>query len=231
MLLVVAIISLLIAILLPSLGQSKHVAQTTICKSNLNHIYSATLLYTQDSRNYLPASRAWVGGDWSNINSVRNGTLYKYMGGNESAYKCPVFVSSPRNWWTTSYGGQNYQTKTTIAFTYSLNEWVGNDWGGNILRTLRRIEEPDKLGLYTDENPWMIPGYSTHPINNGAMGVGGWGPAGGDVDCIGSYHYPPNGNLWDGKSNVLYVDGHVDLQHVSQTKPIIIAKRFRPAGS
>ena len=226
-LLVVALISLLISILLPALSSVRQSTSTTVCASNLAGIYQATVYYTTSNRSLLPGARSWVGGSWSNIDSVRNGTLYTYMGKNESAYVCPVFPTT-RAWWTTNYGGNDYTTRTTIAFTYALNEYAGNTWQGkNGIRSINRAEEPDKLHLYSDENPWMVPGYSNHPINNGAMGVGSYGPSGSIVDAIGSYHNPPGGDLNNGDANVLFFDGHNAPVHISQTKEVVTPSRYK----
>jgi len=225
MLLVVAIISLLLSILLPTLRLT--VARKTQCEANLANIYTATFQYTLSNGGYIPPSRGegstpgWVGGDWTNINSVRGGSLYSYMGKNEAAYVCPEFVEQKRNW---NAGFAN----SKAAFTYSLNEYGGNSWGGqNGVRTMRRAEQPDQLQLYSDENPWTVPGYSNYTINNGAMGVGTYGAAGSIVDCIGSYHEVPARDFLNGSSNVLFFDGHVALVHVSLTKEVVTPRRYK----
>lgn len=231
MLLVVAILSLLISIVLPTMAQTRQVTKNSVCASNLRLIHSATVSYTVSNRAIIPASRAWVGGNFADINSVRNGTLYSYMGKNESAYICPLFMETPRSWWTSNYGGKNYQTYTTIAFTYSLNEYAGShDWNGKPgLRSFNRADEPNKLHLYSDENPWTIPTLSNHPINNGAMGVGKYGPTntGSIIDSLGSFHSPNGGNLDDGSSTVVFFDGHTELVHVSQSKEVVTPRRYK----
>ncbi len=226
MLVVVAIIALLISIILPHYKFGA-VSKNTVCAANLGNIYTSTVYYTIDNRGYVPPSRGeggkapWVGNDWTNINSVRNGSLYTYMGRNESAYICPVFIETPRSWWTV---GQTAKP----AFTYSLNEYAGNVWQGKPgLRTIKAAEQPEKLHMYGDENPWLVPGYSNHAINNGAMGIGAYGAAGGIVDCLGSYHNPPGGNLHDGFSNVAFYNGAVRLVHVSETKEVVTPYRYK----
>lgn len=225
-LLVVALISLLISLLLPGLSRSKHAAHTAVCASNLSQIYKATISYSTYNRTLLPGARAWVGGSWWDVNGPSNGTLYADMGKNNQAYICPVFPQT-KPWWTTSYGGQDYTTKTTVGFTYSLNEYAGNGWQGQYGVRITSVEEPDQLYLYGDENPWMVPGYSNHPINNGAMGVGKYELPSDIVDAIGSFHYPSNGNLNDGFSNVLFFDGHVGLVHITKTKEVVTPRRYK----
>lgn len=221
MLLVVAIIVILIGMLLPALSRLRHSTSTTVCKSNLTIIYQATNQYSIIHQGRLPASRAWVGGDWKNINSVRGGTLYSYMGGNEGAYICPVFVSTPRSIWASGH------VNGVAAFTYSLNEYMGNDWGGHKYMKIQQADEPEKLCMFTDENPWTIPGLSTYTINNGAMGVGRYNDAGHHIDAIGSYHEPPGNDYKAGSSNVMFADGHVGLVHVSQSKEVVTPRRWK----
>ncbi len=220
MLLVVALISLLISLLLPALGKAKDRTQITVCASNLQTINSATVQFATDNLRQFPAGRSWVSGSWTNINGVRNGTLYKYMGENEGAYVCPEFVDA-RSWWESNQNGE-------AAWTYSLNEYFGETWQGkNGVRTMSNVQKPSEVHMYSDENAWKIQGLSNHTINNGAMGIGQLGNPGSIVDSIGSFHDPPAGDLNDGSSNVLHVDGHVGLVHVSETKLIVTPVRYR----
>lgn len=60
LLVVVAIISLLISILLPSLGKARHQAKRQVCLSNLRQIGVAALTYAHDHKDYYPD--AWTCG-------------------------------------------------------------------------------------------------------------------------------------------------------------------------
>ncbi len=67
MLVVVAVIVLLISILLPSLGYTKHAAKSVACRTNMVVIYSASTAYAQSHQGRIPASRSWVGSvRWKN---------------------------------------------------------------------------------------------------------------------------------------------------------------------
>jgi prepilin-type N-terminal cleavage/methylation domain-containing protein/prepilin-type processing-associated H-X9-DG protein len=57
LLLVVSIISLLIAILLPSLGKSREAARETLCRSNMSQIGRGTINYAGEYRGEFPANR------------------------------------------------------------------------------------------------------------------------------------------------------------------------------
>lgn len=258
MLLVVAIIVVLLSLLLPALGKAKDLARQDVCKTNLSALFQAAVPYSADNARRTPSARGWVndtkgdtdpGNDdrgwwWFEIEEVRRGDLYSYMGGNENAYVCPTFLET-RSWWTTDYSGHNYQTKTP-AFTYSLNEYVSGTtnrdtgqreytWqsisskpGIKNVGTMTGAQEPDKLAMFTDENGWVNTQYAAVPINNGAMGVGRYKSA-QLVDCIGSFHSANGRNYNDGYSNVMFMDGHAALVHVSETKEVVTPKRWKDA--
>ena len=54
LLVVVAIITLLVSILLPSLQQARELARRAVCKANLHHIAAAELMYSNDYRDMTP---------------------------------------------------------------------------------------------------------------------------------------------------------------------------------
>lgn len=57
LLVVVAIIVILVAILLPSLGQARESAKATLCASNLRQIGVASLMYAEENRGYVLCRR------------------------------------------------------------------------------------------------------------------------------------------------------------------------------
>jgi len=227
MLLVVSLIVLLISLLLPALNKGFDATKTSTCKSHLAAIYSATQTYALENRKRAPSGRqgswGWVQSPWYNIDSVRNGVLYDYMGQNEKAYLCPKFLDVYKKW-------NPSNNNLTAAFSYSLNEYMGNSWQGRPgIKTINGATRPAELCMYTDENAWVVRTpveHSRHAINNGAMGVGWIHDPGSIVDGIGSFHDAPNGNLNDGSSNVLFVDGHVNLEHISRTKIVCTPHRY-----
>ena len=66
-LVVIAIIGLLVAVLVPALGQSKEQARRTVCASNLKQIITATQMYAEQYHGFVPfslpdfnASLTWI---------------------------------------------------------------------------------------------------------------------------------------------------------------------------
>src|SRR6266480_5881832 len=54
LLVVIAIIALLIAILLPVMKKAKEAANVVVCASQQRQIMTATLMYTQENKSFLP---------------------------------------------------------------------------------------------------------------------------------------------------------------------------------
>lgn len=66
LLVVIGIISVLVGILLPTLGRARAAAQATVCLSNLRSIGQALNLYTSENKGYFPGSGSSSGaGIWS----------------------------------------------------------------------------------------------------------------------------------------------------------------------
>ena len=224
MLLVVAIIVILLGMLLPQFKKPTD----NVCANNLRIIYQATVIYAAANARYFPPARqgdtndpGWVQTPWHDINAVRNGVLYSYMGGNEKAYVCPVFES------VFKFRNPGHANKTP-AFTYSLSEYTGRSWQGKAgIRTFSGEVKTAEFGLYSDENAWIVTGQSAHEINNGAMGVGAYGNVASIVDAIGSFHQPIDDNLDNGYANVVFVDGHVNLHHITESKEVMTPTRYK----
>ena len=75
LLVVISIISLLIAMLLPSLERARKSANTILCANNLKQIGIAMYSYCADNNNVLPPGSAW--GSGGVIGGMPNGELYE----------------------------------------------------------------------------------------------------------------------------------------------------------
>ncbi len=100
-LVVTAIISLLLAILVPALGRARGQAGVVACRARLRELCLASLMYAQEYENRLPVDPAMLGP--SHVNSrARNGgwianphlalmsLLHRYVGSDEVFY-CPAW--------------------------------------------------------------------------------------------------------------------------------------------
>jgi prepilin-type N-terminal cleavage/methylation domain-containing protein len=90
LLVVISIISLLTAILVPSLYQAKSLAQQTLCAGNLRNLYTCMTLYQQDNTEYYPCNEQdpipgetywlWMGRGW-------RWYIEPYLGGKHDAQR------------------------------------------------------------------------------------------------------------------------------------------------
>jgi len=226
LLVTISVVVILITIILPSFQGVQSTVQTVQCAVKLKQIHQGMVAWALDHNRKFPASRqgspdSWVGWGWNDQTRkmVTEYVLWDYMNNDFEAYKCPTFVDLYHE----RYGGN-----MEPAFTYSMNEYVGNGWLGKPpLNFIETIPNPDTLHLVGDENFWKIPGLSTFLINNGAQGIGRYNDPNHHIDCLGSFHNAPSGNINDGFSNVCFVDGHVALHHVTETKELVTPRHWK----
>ena len=116
MLLVVAILSLLIALLLPTLSKARGAAQEVQCKTQLRQVGDAMQRFALDNSHYLPGSsvggweganawqKCWVGKEGrvpGSFDPPVDGPLAAYLGGGgtgtKQLYRCPSLSVTPLN--------------------------------------------------------------------------------------------------------------------------------------
>jgi prepilin-type processing-associated H-X9-DG protein len=228
---VVAINALLIAILLPSLAKARQVAQVTVCAANLRSFGQVQYIYAADHKDAFVSMSDWALGTWfgtSGRDGIVKGALFKYIT-NEALYLCPTFsLISGRDDAVRSYVMNwnigNYEPDQTIA--------PPGPWRQSAsLNRLSTIKHASRLGLMTEENPWIHPKFAQFSINDGRLVLKN--PDWPLKDTIGTYHLPefdryvpdgydpgPDGELNTGLANVLYVDGHVTLEKTTDSPKI-----------
>ncbi len=106
-LVVAAIISLLVAILLPSLSRARDQTRLVACQSNVRQLGMATQMYVAANRGRFPAdSKAHdYGYDWIGRHSPtgkvipEGGSIWRYMNKARDAYSCPSETRKGNTWW------------------------------------------------------------------------------------------------------------------------------------
>jgi len=105
LLVVVAIIALLVAILIPALGEARETARDLKCRVHQRDLILAFLTFASDHDNTLPGGTKsrydpepwktdWLSGRWVQVqeawaNAPQEGTLFPYVGMSTEIYRCP----------------------------------------------------------------------------------------------------------------------------------------------
>ncbi|KKR04700.1 MAG: hypothetical protein UT30_C0004G0013 [Candidatus Uhrbacteria bacterium GW2011_GWF2_39_13] len=111
LLIVIAVITILAALLLPALSKTKDKAYEIKCASNLKQLYLGFMSYTDDSNFYMPrAYNSLYGGAWVSV-------LKQHIN-NNAVFLCPKDDPSNNNNIATSYGYYNQWGKNTGEDTF-----------------------------------------------------------------------------------------------------------------
>lgn len=186
---VIAIIGILAAIMIPTVGKVRETARTAQCKSNLRQIAMGTLAWSADSKNVmLPCEDADLGGIWPRI-------IAKYVGYTGDPIvtrfsQLPVlYCPAQQKVWGYGY---NY---------VSLSPWISGSTFYKIPMSL--ISDPSRVVMFTDMvvdetrtfSQWQS--FVRHPNFSGAD----WSKTPPDRQTVAFRH---------GKTcNVAWADAHV----------------------
>ncbi len=137
LLVVISIISLLISILLPALGNARKAARKTVCMNQMKQIGLTISMYGTDNRNYIPPMKGNVPGGWTG-NETWMYNIKSYLGMNDDDFElsttdttrfAPKAVQSPtgvflcpetRLWPTTFYTWSAYSGDMKMRHSYGL---------------------------------------------------------------------------------------------------------------
>lgn len=95
LLVVVTIVTILLALLMPSLHKAREAAYEVSCKSNLHQLYLGFYNYSGDYEDRIPDpywKSNWLTGPDGNgfPDGPQRGTIFKYAGSNSKLYRCPA---------------------------------------------------------------------------------------------------------------------------------------------
>jgi len=183
LLVVVAIISLLVSILLPSLSRAKQMARRVMCMSHMRQMGSAMHIYINEHDGKIPP---------------------RTQTGDNSGYDARIMI-----WASYSLGGQNLSTPSQHGYLYDMlnsemylcpdntaRDWIRDGSQGYLYSVANYgVLAASAASLYV----WGEPRFDANPARNWAIAdVITWG---GAIDYI-----PHNADSF----NVLYRDGHVN---------------------
>ena len=134
LLVVISIIALLIAVLLPALGQARYQANLTVCLAQLRQLSLAGNAYIVDNNDHTP-DRQWQT-DLPNLDYHND----------KSARYCPVPTTSASNWTAHRTPGPGWHYAMNPALTWP------NYTGGDLTISARtaQVYDPAKAMMFSD---------------------------------------------------------------------------------
>ncbi len=207
LLVVMAVIAVLMAILAPALGKAKESARAIRCQSNLKQYGLAMRMYLDNYNGNFPNGYNWLktqssGSNYLRKGEVPNGVLWPYIKALK-IHLCPTFASAVK---ATAYA----DTAVSYSFNSYLTGTIWSNWlgaGATAVKRETEVYNPNKVVLFTEENPWTISGYSSYPFNDTHFTVGNKTR---QIDNYATFHRV-TGDLNKGGANAVLVDGHVEF--------------------
>ena len=235
LLVVVAITSILMSLLLPSLRNARESARSIVCMSNLKQIHAALGTYAADNNGLFPGTGEWPWGPqyWRYLDSYLGTESATWDNGigwvkHHRVLQCPSEkgfdyatlgrdttgywpVGQPIKMWQMGWQPTSYMVNYSMIYNYN----------GNVTRAILGYCSTDMTGMSPSSTRGSV---SEVPmLMDGGVWSFGWGPChfaevsldspvywqwvNFPVGCAGyfSYAFRHAG----GRANVLYMDGHI----------------------
>ena len=207
LLVVIGIISLLIALLLPSLNRAREQAKQVQCASNMRQIDAAVIMYCNDNKGMFPGGgEAPTGQAWDWIYWCQSGTpftdvnqsaLAQYLGQpvDPNVFRCPS------DDWQEHTAVGNYHAGNIYYYSYSANAFIFNGGSrGNNGCKITDVHNASEKVLMIDEDERTINDPYWCPV----VGV--------NSDVLSDRHEVRKDiSRFDARGNVSFVDGHVEF--------------------
>ena len=232
---VMAVITVLAALLLPALGQARGRAQAISCLNNTKQLVAAAHMYAGDNEDRLPYNLGMVGSsfrsdlnwvnnvmtwdlnsDNTNLDTITKASLGAYVG-NPAVYHCPSDQSLS--------SAQKAAGWTSRLRSYSMNAMVGdagiissngvNTNNPNYKQFFKttQIPQPATIFVFLDEHPDSInDGYFLNKASKSVYAMATGSYYGKWTDLPASYH--------NGGAALSYADGHALLHRWQQSNTV-----------
>lgn len=172
-LVVVAIIALLVAILMPTLGKAREQGKRAVCAGNFMNIGKAWHMYAHDMDGYFPPS--WSGGSWNIIFDFTKFHFDRRKQGGD-IFMCPTYegVINADNGRPTGWNNMQRSTQGNRLGQSIEREWVitGYSFWTNIICDPYKRENDGRISL----NCWL-PIREATALTEGPDGPGSWAEA------------------------------------------------------
>jgi len=194
--------------------------------------FMVSWLFSQNTITNAPA--VTKGCMWHNDRDNPDGSMWPYLS-NDNVHLCPVFKANAIHGGKEgcpSASAHSMLTPFGPTYSYSMNWFLGFDWEslekvGNaemfareISMKLSRVKNPSQCFSFSEENLWPIQYreadrekvYCVNVLNDNAL----WMNANkskpdGATDNFATYHGVNAPRRNEGRANVIFVDGHVEL--------------------
>jgi len=208
-LVVISVVSLLMAIMLPSLGMARGLGRGLLCRSNLRQLVLASQIYAQTYDDYYPFAYVFemqgtqhIQRDWDFAavtegakTTVEPGLLWQEDMA-EQIQQCPSY-DGPANWDRDPYTGYNYNA-SYIGGSAAVVD--GRPVPGTVVQSIRAsmVRRPADCAIFGDGQYTAGPNKYMRSPFDGTLDRGFWGR-----------HAGTQGYRHLDKTNVAYCDGSV----------------------
>ncbi len=214
LLVVMSIIAVLISLVFPTFGTVKEQGNVVLCTNHLQQLFRAVSAYAQDNDGRFPNNeggasgipKSWISGysltGSNGVETITQGLLYPYVN-DIRVYRCPSFPSKE---FVRSYSMADYLSGKRAPTRYRNNNAIS--YRGDTrprAETFAAVERPALTLMITEENP------AGFPPRDGRVYINDGFFMRSTADRPATYHRVNPANPWDGKCNVLFVDGHIEL--------------------
>jgi prepilin-type N-terminal cleavage/methylation domain-containing protein len=228
LLVVIAIIAVLITFLAPALQKAKEQGRAVICKNNLKAYGITMRMYLDDNEGYFPHPYTWLyanalnasAGGWQclwhdpdpfNAPDGPDGTLWPYFS-DRDIHLCKTLYNIVTQMGTEAcqyHGSSN--VPISPQFSYSMNCFLHKAYGGPGKESgVQR--HPAEVVSFVEETPVFIPGLNRWLFNDNVFRSGPSPPprSGMVDDCIGGFHKTSSSEYYEGVTNAVFLDYHVE---------------------
>lgn len=199
---VIAIVGILSAILVASIGHIRESVRDAGCSSNLRQIFTAARLWAQDNKGRMPDSRWWQEPASNPFTSTWSIAPYLDLGDGDQTATSTVY--------TCDAARSEAPSSRAFARTYSMNQYAGGSYNG-IRQDLVR-SGPAQLGVFMDgvqvtgSGEYFSYATEAHMASDASPGA----------------QFPHGGRM-----NVVYADGHVAAVTEAHARRYLSENRIR----